>query len=331
LGGSGSGGGLPAATALRDSASLLSQATRHYASSLPALLARPAETAVVAPPVQVLVAFGLGHRIAALVSSECFGRQIGERVRVFWQRDRTCFASASELFDLSAFEHVDLQSPNALPEPEFQRVWVRSLSPSSSESPEYFATSRIPDPSLPGPLHPSEFHIEAMRHVVITTSYAWYARSQPTFLRILRSLRPEPAIRAAVDEFFDQLGLERDVVGVHVRRTDNANAIKYSPLSAYVRAMRDFEPRETVFVLLSDDASVAGDLAALLPECRIVEPGFPGPLGRDTLGGMRRAAAEFFTLARCPVVVHSAHSAFSSMAVLFGGAAEVRAQSNVYA
>ncbi|MDO4510694.1 MAG: hypothetical protein Q4B68_02615 [Bacteroidales bacterium] len=109
------------------------------------------------------------------------------------------------------------------------------------------------------------------------------------------------------------------MIGVHIRRTDNAMAIKSSPISLFEHHMRQALEQYpgAHFYLATDDERVK----------RHMEHAFPGkihtspaPADRTSAEGMKEAAVEMFTLARCNHFIGSYYSSFSDMVLALNGA-----------
>ncbi|MDE6369929.1 MAG: hypothetical protein K2K92_00390 [Duncaniella sp.] len=106
-------------------------------------------------------------------------------------------------------------------------------------------------------------------------------------------------------------------VGVHIRRTDNAQSIGRSPLRLFEEEMarRIALNPDVNFFVCSDDRSVM----YRLKECfgaRIICGDTDA--SRTTLSGMRNATADMFALARTSVILGSYWSSFSETAAMIG-------------
>lgn len=108
-------------------------------------------------------------------------------------------------------------------------------------------------------------------------------------------------------------------VGVHVRRTDNKDSLRLSPLESFTSKMRLHlaEDNAARFFVCSDDASVKSFLVREFGEEMISTPS--GSLSRDSLDGMKQAAVELFALSRTSYIIGSYYSSFSEMASYLGG------------
>ena len=121
-----------------------------------------------------------------------------------------------------------------------------------------------------------------------------------------------PQLQQRVDRTVAEAG--DDVVGVHIRRTDNERSIAESPTEAFIARMRQ-ESGGTRFFLATDNEQEKQRIAAAFPHRVITSP---RPADRRTLQGMEDAAVEMFTLSRTRLILGSAYSTFSSAAAGIG-------------
>lgn len=131
----------------------------------------------------------------------------------------------------------------------------------------------------------------------------------------LRRLKPRMELQQRIDKLCRQF--TDHMVGVHVRRTDNAKSISGSPLTAFVKAMRREVAADSSvhFFLASDDHEVKTQLQRLFPH-RIVTQ--ERPVERHTLAGMHDALVDLWCLAATSHVLGSYWSSFSETAAEIG-------------
>jgi len=138
----------------------------------------------------------------------------------------------------------------------------------------------------------------------------------------------EPEVR--YDQFFRLTpGLERAVhtasekidkntVGVHIRRGDHGRAIRKSPENAFRRLMhREIEKNpEVTFFLASDSAETKRRFGEEFVD-RIVANELT--LQRDSVSGVEGAVVDLYCLAKTTKIIGSQVSTFSEMAAKIGG------------
>lgn len=133
---------------------------------------------------------------------------------------------------------------------------------------------------------------------------------------LYRSLfRPLPHLRKRIDAIVAQLG--QHSVGVHIRRTDNAESIKWSTDTLFEEAMAQCldEQPDTRFYLATDSEDVKRRFAARFGNHVLFNP---APARRNTLRGIEDAVVELFVLASTQRILGSHYSSFSEAASLLG-------------
>lgn len=124
--------------------------------------------------------------------------------------------------------------------------------------------------------------------------------------------RPTAKLQARIDQSAQEMGT--NVVGVHIRRTDNERAIENSPTEAFVERMRQ-ESADTHFYVATDDEGVKQLLRQEFPNrvsC------LPRQAERGSLRGMEDALVEMYLLSRCRHLIGSSCSTYSMTAAAIG-------------
>lgn len=128
---------------------------------------------------------------------------------------------------------------------------------------------------------------------------------------------PCDAVSTAVNEFTARHYAPR-TIGIHIRRTDNIQSIKRSPLSFFIDAMQkelDENPG-TKFYVASDDATEKETLRKKFGE-KIITRDIE--CRRNKKEGIIRAAEDLYLLSRTAKIYGSYYSSFSEMAAALGG------------
>jgi hypothetical protein len=128
---------------------------------------------------------------------------------------------------------------------------------------------------------------------------------------LFQGFRPVPQLAARIAE--QARGLER-AVGVHVRRTDHAEAMRRSPLEAFLAALRkerEADPATTFFVA-TDDPEVLARIKA--EHGTAVRHTAPRSLDRNQAEAIEDALVDLYCLASCRALIGSAQSTFSRTA-----------------
>ncbi len=143
--------------------------------------------------------------------------------------------------------------------------------------------------------------------VLIQTGLSFYPADDSLFVRFFR---PAVAVEALMAQRKSMI--TPHTVGVHIRQTDNTQAILHSPLSAFESAMRADLERDsaTTFYVATDNPSLLHVLEARFP----IRYSTASP-SRSSVEGMQEAVAELWTLMSCPRFHGSYWSSFSDIVV----------------
>ncbi|MBR3731567.1 MAG: hypothetical protein IKN25_02860, partial [Spirochaetales bacterium] len=105
-----------------------------------------------------------------------------------------------------------------------------------------------------------------------------------------------------------------NLVGVQIRRTDNAQSIANSPTEMFIEYMQQelqTNP-QTVFYLATDDMKVRSEIIRLFPDKVIYNQA--ESVSRRTKLGMIDAMIDFISLSRCSKIYGSYWSSFCEVA-----------------
>jgi hypothetical protein len=134
----------------------------------------------------------------------------------------------------------------------------------------------------------------------------------------IRSLSPVDEIQDVVSEFSDKHNIS-DMVGVHIRRTDNLKSKKYSKLSHFYKEM---DKTDKPFFLCSDCEKTKKEVSEKYKD-RCIDFKHPYkncPNVRTTIRGVKRALCELLLLGQTIKIIGSTFSSFGTMASVIGGA-----------
>ena len=127
----------------------------------------------------------------------------------------------------------------------------------------------------------------------------------------LHRLRPGPYVKQFLERRTEGVDWSK-AIGVHIRRTDNKKSIEASPLTAFLKRMRD--AKDAFFVIATDDMAVRNNLETEFGD-RCIFPAIV--LSRRTEEGMIQGVADFFALSKCSKLWGSAWSSFTDLAALY--------------
>jgi len=123
-----------------------------------------------------------------------------------------------------------------------------------------------------------------------------------------------------IQERIDQITKDFSIntIGVHIRRSDNVESIKRSPLSSFIELLsKEIEKDKMVkFYLASDDDDTKKKLNAQFPGRIITNY---DPVTRNSLEGMKFAVVDLYCLSRTKKIIGSDYSSYSFIAAEIGG------------
>ena len=128
--------------------------------------------------------------------------------------------------------------------------------------------------------------------------------------------RPVKAVMDVVDGYRSQFNSH--TIGLHIRRTDNAESIAKSPTALFINKVREeIELHDDTKVFLATDSTeVKREFIAAFGS-RIITP--KEDACRDSISGIRGGVVDLWTLASTQKIYGSAGSSFSPMAASIGG------------
>lgn len=127
---------------------------------------------------------------------------------------------------------------------------------------------------------------------------------------------PVKAVMDVVDGYRSQFNSH--TIGLHIRRTDNAESIAKSPTELFINKVREEidQHDDTTVYLATDSTEVKQEFIAAFGS-RIITP--KEDAGRDSISGIRGGVIDLWTLASTQKIYGSAGSSFSPMAASIGG------------
>lgn len=134
----------------------------------------------------------------------------------------------------------------------------------------------------------------------------------------ISSLSPVDEIQDVIAEFNDKYNVT-DMVGVHIRRTDNVKSKQYSKLSHFYAEM---DKTDLPFFLCSDCEKTKKEVSEKYKgRCiSFKNPHKDCPNTRQTIRGIKRALCELLLLGKTIKIIGSTFSSFGTMASVIGGA-----------
>lgn len=261
---------------------------------------------------------GLGNRMRAVAAGRALAADAGVRLVVLWSVEKQLGASYHDLFAHDdSFEVRNLYPDGSL------RDALAYLLYSEVKQVKGIPTGWITRAYFGGRIHhqvrPETFSEEALRRMaqaaprmLLSSWWSFYRGADLDF----SFFRMHPSEEAEVDTV--SAAFSDKTFGVHIRRTDNRNAIRYSPTHAFIAAIRDriaVEPHADFF-LTTDCLETEEEIRAQFGERIITRP---HDTTRASTRGMRDAVVDMFLLSRTRHIFGSYYSTFSETAASLGG------------
>ena len=268
-------------------------------------------TAKTAPTLTFVPAGGMGNRMKAVSAAISLARQCHSRVEIIWFRDGGLGCRFDQLFLPLNEPDVTLREATLTDLLLHDRPRRRNLYVPLCAQRLLYEGRMDEQACTQGMRTHFDFAQWATGKRVWMSSHVYFMADEPptgTYDRFRLVPRLQQRVERTVAEAGD------DVVGVHIRRTDNERSIAESPTEAFIARMRQ-EPKDTRFFLATDNDEEKQRIAAAFPHRVITSP---RPADRRTLQGMEDAAVEMFTLSRTRLILGSACSTFSSAAAGIG-------------
>lgn len=268
-------------------------------------------TAKTAPTLTFVPAGGMGNRMKAVSAAITLAQQCHSRVEIIWFRDGGLGCRFDQLFLPLHEPEVTLREATLTDLLLHDRPRRRNLYVPLCAQRLIYEGRMDEQACTQGMRTHFDFVEWATGKRAWMSSHVYFMADEPptgTYDRF----RLVPRLQQRVEHTVAEAGA--NVVGVHIRRTDNERSIAESPTEAFIARMRQ-EPEDTRFFLATDNEEEKLRIAAAFPHRVITSP---RPADRRTLQGMEDAAVEMFTLSRTRLILGSACSTFSSAAAGIG-------------
>ena len=254
---------------------------------------------------------GLCNRMRALDSGIELGQRVGQDVRVIWHRNEGLNCAFDALFEKpEGVDEVVEVNYGLGPVGRIARGVVRIAREGCLRAtgvPTLYLRDPIPGENL------SDRYIEMARQhgLSIRTCHRFMQRQQA-----FAQFRPSRQVSDAVAVYEERLAYS---VGVHIRRTDNIEAIAHSPIEGFVSIMRKevAKDEKTEFFVATDSMEALSTLKGVFGEAVFFHS--KGSVERSEPQAIVDAAIDLYCLARCRKLIGSYWSSFSEVAWQLGG------------
>lgn len=248
---------------------------------------------------------GLANRIFAVTAAISFCKDRGVYLKVYWFRDKGMGAKFVDLFNLSQkldnVEIIDAKWFHFLYDrPRKRNLWLPKV------------YQKI---SFDKVLYEYEEEDAVMKCLSYDSVYLvqWCQFYKHNI--DLSAIYPCDSIKRIVDQRMFKNG---NIIGIHIRRTDNILSIQNSPDELFVRLMREEinRDKDVRFYLASDSEDVKKKMFHEFSDKIIT---YDNLLDRSTKAGVTDAYVELLLLSRCTKIYGSFGSTYSILASSLNG------------
>ena len=255
---------------------------------------------------------GLANRMRAIASAYNLTQQVGSRLQVVWFRDWALHAPFRDIF--MPVEQLSLRDATVVDHLLYDRPRRRNLY--VPELPQRLLFERRIHERSVSPLKERGFDFAewARGHHCYMSCYQVFGSFPNTLYGEL--FHPVSAVTDGVERFRQQFSSH--TIGLHIRRTDNAESIASSPTQLFVEAVeREVDAHaDTKVFLATDSEEVKAELCRRFAGRILFQQ---AAADRSSTDGIRGGLIDMYTLAATHAIYGSAGSSFSPMAAAIGG------------
>ena len=240
---------------------------------------------------------GLCNRMRALDSAISLAKKLDRPLNLYWFRanDLNC------RFD-QIFEFPDII--NNLTEGSFSSLITRFLRKLNLLYHDTYL-----DYSTVINLIKQDYNFERFKNIdklYISTGFRFHSSDKP-----FQDFIPVEPLQRVIESYTKGF---KNTIGVHIRRTDNGKASKYSPTEAFIEQMDEELKvnKDTRFFLATDSLDEEFKLRQVFKDRIITYE--KRTLNRSDLHAIQDAVIDLFCLSRCKKLIGSYHSSFTLIA-----------------
>lgn len=244
---------------------------------------------------------GLCNRMRVIVGAASLAKKLDQEMVVIWTRDATLNASFSELFEPIPYKVIDTRLSSFSQRTRMfclKRLYGYNVLDDSwiSSHARGRDFDEWKDNVIDKPLY-----INSNLDILLDGDYCIYHVKE----LLLRE--------------WNDICIDKNTIGVHIRRSDNVNAVKYSPTSLFIEKVCEeiaFKPDTTIY-LATDD--VKEELAFVEHFGDRVKIYKKHSLDRNNPYAIKDAVIDLYNLSQCKKIYGSYYSSFSDTAALWTG------------
>lgn len=255
---------------------------------------------------------GLGNRLLALTSAWELSKKLHRELKVIWKREAGCNIKSQDLFVFDGIDVIDIS------ENGWKQDFVGTLTGNSAKKKYRSMAERFVECDEVEEWK-KDGGFEKVEQMVAETAVI-YIKSYTNLCEIRQEsfsfLKPSEAVLARGKEVFARMN--KNTVGVHIRRTDHADAINNSPLTLFEDTMKkELAEHEASFYVTTDDAAVLDEMKQVFPKKSLII--YENKvLDRDSKVGIQDALVDMLCLSKCCKIIGSYRSTFSLIPSIMG-------------
>lgn len=254
---------------------------------------------------------GLCNRMRAIDAAIEYSQMASQELSVIWRKNSGLNCAYEQLFEANPlFEIIHHRWYHYTGQPRHHqnplRKWIGIILEKSLFDFSIYENDRYhPDILLVDPLS-----LKGIKKVYITNSN--------NFLKTRRSYRsfvPIADLRSKIHMISS--AFPKDIVGVHIRRTDHLQSIQFSTNNAFFRKMTILKTHSPglFFFLATDDPFTEEIFKRYWGESIIT---YPKVFGRNSEQGMQDAVIDLYLLSKTKAILASYYSSYSEAAADIG-------------
>ncbi len=255
---------------------------------------------------------GLANRMRAIASALALCNETSKELSVIWPINSDLKASFHDLFEIDGLK-FDVNSIGRLPYSfTYELPRKRNLYVSYIYQRFKFDLRRF---IYNDELSADELQqiIRASKKAYITSGIEFYPFNTDEYRNIFV---PSQQVKQRMAEICGDI--DKSYIGVHIRRTDNAKAMQYSPIDAFKTELRNIlqTKPEAKFYLATDDEAVKREFITEFGSERIYSNS--NGAQRASRAGMIDGLAEIFILSKTSSIIGSYYSSYNEAAAMLG-------------
>lgn len=264
---------------------------------------------------------GLANRMRAIASGISLARSAGCDFRIIWRVNGELMARFDDIFEIPELLRGKLHHPGPA---EYSLLWSmprkKNLYVTRATLKRFHPVLLDCSPDFSRMIDKEGAFTDSVakdcshgRNAYIQSGVVFHYFTEEEYRNLFQ---PHRELAARAESVRSELGT--DYIGIHIRRTDNKEAISNSPDSLFIREIENILNRapQTKFYLASDSQAVKHKIADR----------FGGDVihfnrseaKRNTLEGMQDAMVEMMILAGAREIIGSHYSSYSEAAAMLG-------------